>query len=135
MPWEGARGPEYTADVRRFFELTRGHVILLGPRTYRSVPAFAHEDRTVVAIRSSEQPANVIARYPDRVIYIGGGPPVWTAYDCCGHRRSRRLRAAIPSSMPGMLAALTYLRGSARWRRSTPCAETSITAPGARTYL
>jgi predicted phosphodiesterase len=36
--------------------------------------------------------------------------------------------------MPGMLAALTYLRGSARWRRSTPCAETSITAPGARTY-
>jgi len=27
-----------------------------------------------------------------------------------------------------MLAALTYLRGSARWRRSTPCAETSITA-------
>jgi dihydromethanopterin reductase len=80
MPWEGARGPEYTADVRRFFELTRGHVILLGPRTYRSVPAFAHEDRTVVAIRSSEQPPDVIARYPNRVIYIGGGPPVWTAY-------------------------------------------------------
>src|SRR6516165_9468156 len=36
--------------------------------------------------------------------------------------------------MPGMLAALTYLRGSARWRPSTPCAETSITAPGARIY-
>jgi len=54
MPWEGAKGPEYTADVQRFFELTRGHVILLGPRTYRSVPAFAHEDRTVVAIRSGE---------------------------------------------------------------------------------
>src|SRR5262249_5523827 len=49
--------------------------------------------------------------------------------------RSRRLPAAIPSSMPGMLAALMYLRGSARWHRSTPCAETSITAPGARTYL
>ena len=80
MPWEGAKGPEYTADVQRFFELTRGHVILLGPRTYRSVPTFAHEDRTVVGIRSSEQPADVIARYPDRVIYIGGGPPVWTAY-------------------------------------------------------
>src|SRR4051794_31774815 len=31
MPCEGARGPEYTADVQRFFELTRGHVILLGP--------------------------------------------------------------------------------------------------------
>jgi len=24
--------------------------------------------------RSTEQPADVIARYPDRVIYIGGGP-------------------------------------------------------------
>src|SRR5215216_7157698 len=54
MPWEGAKGPEYTADVQRFFELTLGHVILLGPRTYRSVPAFAHEDRTLVAIRSSD---------------------------------------------------------------------------------
>src|SRR5262245_18106881 len=31
---------------------------------------------------------------------------------CCGRRRSRRLPAAIPSSMPGMLAALTYLRGA-----------------------
>ena len=79
MPWE-RKGPEYTADVQRFFELTRGHVIVLGPRTYRSVPAFAHNDRTVVAIRSTEQPADVIARYPDRVIYMGGGPPVWTAY-------------------------------------------------------
>jgi dihydromethanopterin reductase len=70
MPWEGAKGPEFTADVQRFFELTRGHVIVLGPRT----------DRTVVAIRSTEQPADVIARYPDRVIYIGGGPPVWISY-------------------------------------------------------
>ncbi len=78
MPWENAKGPEYTADVHRFFDLTRGQVILLGPRTYRSVPTFAHEDRTVVAIRSTEQPADVISRYPDRVIYIGGGPPVWT---------------------------------------------------------
>src|SRR6476620_11338428 len=25
MAWEGAKGPEYTADVQRFFELTRGH--------------------------------------------------------------------------------------------------------------
>jgi dihydromethanopterin reductase len=31
MPWEGAKGPEYSADVQRFFALTRGHVILLGP--------------------------------------------------------------------------------------------------------
>jgi len=79
MPREGAKGREYMADVRLFFELTRGHHPAR-TRTYRSVPAFAHEDRTVVAIRSSEQPPDVIARYTDRVIYIGGGPPVWTAY-------------------------------------------------------
>jgi hypothetical protein len=80
-----AKGSEYTADVHRFFELTREQVILLGPRTYRSISTFAHEDRTVVAIRSSEQPPDVIVRYPDRVIYIGGGPPVWTAYPPLGH--------------------------------------------------
>ena len=51
-----------------------------GPGPIAPFPAFAYEDRTVVAIRSSEQPADVIARYPDRVIYIGGGPPVWSAY-------------------------------------------------------
>src|SRR5262245_27536413 len=32
---------------------------------------------------------------------------------CCGRRRSRHLPAAIPSSMAGILAVLTYLRGSA----------------------
>ena len=35
----------------------------------------------------------------------------------------------------GELKNQFLLRGSARWRRSTPCAETSITAPGARSYL
>ena len=60
MPWEGAKGPEYTADVQRFFELTRGHVILLGPRTYRSVPTFAHEDRTVVANALAVEPQQVV---------------------------------------------------------------------------
>ena len=34
----------------------------------------------------------------------------------CGRRRSRHLPAAILSSMLGILAALPYLRGSARWR-------------------
>jgi dihydromethanopterin reductase len=36
-------------------------------------PGFSHEDRAVVETRSTEQPADVIARYPERVIYIGGG--------------------------------------------------------------
>lgn len=80
MPWEGERGQVYRDDVARFFELTRGHVILCGPRTARSFPDFARGDRTIVEIRSSMAPGETIARFPDRVIYIGGGPPVWTAY-------------------------------------------------------
>ena len=31
LPWEGNRGREYVADVERFFELTRGHVVINGP--------------------------------------------------------------------------------------------------------
>jgi dihydromethanopterin reductase len=80
LPWEGTRDPEYVADVQRFFELTRGHVLVMGPRTRSSVPRFAYRDRTIVEIRSSQRPQDVIAMFPDRVIYVGGGPPVWTAY-------------------------------------------------------
>lgn len=80
MPWEGEEGPEYVADVQRFFDVTRGHVLMAGPRTCDSVPAFAREDRTIVVIRSGDDPAAMIARFPGRVIYIGGGPPVWAAY-------------------------------------------------------
>ncbi len=35
LPWEGNKGREYVADVARFFEVTRGHVIIAGPRTSR----------------------------------------------------------------------------------------------------
>lgn len=80
LPWEGARERDYVVDVERFFEVTRGHVILLGPRTRSAVPAFACQDRTIVEIRSSQRPQDVIAMFPERVIYVGGGPPVWTAY-------------------------------------------------------
>ena len=80
MPWEGARGREYMEDVERFFELTKGHVLLAGPRTVAAVPDFAKATRTVVAIRSSERPEEVLARYEGRVVFIGGGPPVWDAY-------------------------------------------------------
>jgi dihydromethanopterin reductase len=80
LPWEGNRGAEYRADVERFFEITRGHVIVAGPVTAASFPAWALEDRTVVAIRSSDRPEEVIARFPRRVVYVGGGPSVWTAY-------------------------------------------------------
>lgn len=80
MPWEGEEGPEYVADVQRFFDLTRGHVLMAGPRTCGSVPDFARGDRTIVVIRSIDDPEGMIARFPGRVIYIGGGPPVWAAY-------------------------------------------------------
>ena len=80
MPWEGERGPAYVADVQRFWEATRGHVLLVGPRTRASIPAFAYQDRTIIEIRSAEAPADVIARFPGRVVYVGGGPAVWAAY-------------------------------------------------------
>jgi dihydromethanopterin reductase len=80
MPWEGAKGPEYIADVERFWDQTRGHVILMGPRTRSSVPPFAYQDRTIVEIRSSMKPDEMIARYPGRVVFIGGGPAVFAAY-------------------------------------------------------
>jgi dihydromethanopterin reductase len=80
LPWEDARGREYVADVERFFAITRGHVLLAGPRTVASIPAFAFEDRTVAVIRSSERPEDVLSRYEGRVVFIGGGPMVWDAY-------------------------------------------------------
>ena len=80
MPWEGDGRPEFIADVQRFFDVTRGHVILAGPLTCRSIPAFARADRTVVELRSDMKPEDAVARFPGRVVYIGGGPPVWAAY-------------------------------------------------------
>ena len=56
LPWEGATGAEYRADVERFWEMTRGHVLLAGPATLRSIPAFAHADRTIVELRSGAGP-------------------------------------------------------------------------------
>jgi dihydromethanopterin reductase len=80
MPWEGATGPEYKADVARFWKATRGHVVLAGPRTYCSIPEFAHAERTIVELRSYMDPHETIARFADRIIFIGGGPPVWDVY-------------------------------------------------------
>jgi dihydromethanopterin reductase len=80
MPWEGEQGPEYRADVERFWDMTRGHVLLVGPRTKASIPVEAYRDRTVVGIRSSMAPAEVLARYAGRTIFVGGGGAVWRAY-------------------------------------------------------
>ncbi|HKF61605.1 MAG TPA: dihydrofolate reductase [Dongiaceae bacterium] len=80
MPWEGNPGREYREDVERFFEITRGHVIFCGPRTAASFPRWALDERTVVTVRSRDDPEAMVARYSGRVVFIGGGPPVWAAY-------------------------------------------------------
>jgi len=80
LPWEGDKRPEFRADVARFFELTQGHVLLLGPKTYEAVPSFAFADRTIVKLRSSQKPEEVLAAYPDRAVFLGGGPGVYAAY-------------------------------------------------------
>lgn len=80
LPWEGETGPEYVADVARFFDETKGHVLIAGPTTIASVPDFAYETRTIVAIRSHMKPEDVLASFAGRVIFVGGGPDVWAAY-------------------------------------------------------
>jgi dihydromethanopterin reductase len=80
LPWEGSKGREYIADVERFWAMTEGHVIAAGPATVRSIPKFAYDSRTIFEIRSHMLPEEVLARFPDRVIFIGGGPPIWAAY-------------------------------------------------------
>jgi dihydromethanopterin reductase len=80
MPWEGATSPEFKADVARFFEITRGHVLLAGPKTIASVPEFARADRELFVLRSSMDPEETLKRFAGRIVFIGGGPPVWAAY-------------------------------------------------------
>jgi dihydromethanopterin reductase len=80
LPWEGDSRPEFKADVARFFDMTRGHVLMAGPRTIGAVPASARADLTLVTLRSGDDPQALLDRYSHRVIYIGGGPPVWDAY-------------------------------------------------------
>jgi dihydromethanopterin reductase len=80
LPWEGNQGPEYLADVARFFHITRGHVLLAGPKTIASVPEFARADRTLAVLRSHMDPKETLKRFAGRVVFIGGGPPVWNIY-------------------------------------------------------
>jgi dihydromethanopterin reductase len=55
-------------------------VLLAGPATYRSIPDVAHAGRTIVELRSSMTPVDVLARFAGRTVFIGGGPPVWAAW-------------------------------------------------------
>lgn len=80
LPWEGNREQPYVDDVARFFDMTRGHVLIAGPKTIASVPQFAYQQMTPVAIRSHERPEDVLARYRGRTVFIGGGPALWDVY-------------------------------------------------------
>jgi dihydromethanopterin reductase len=80
LPWEGDTRPEFVADVARFFDVTRGHVLIAGPKTIGAIPDFARSDRTLFVIRSHMDPEWVLSQFPDRVVYVGGGPPVWDVY-------------------------------------------------------
>ena len=79
LPWEGNRSPEYKADVARFFDITRGQVLAAGPKTISSVPEFARVDRQLVVLRSNMDPEETLNLFAGRIVFIGGGPPVW---DC-----------------------------------------------------
>ena len=81
LPWEGNKGREYVADVARFFDMTRGHVH--HRRADAPSPRFPPSPmRTArsVEIRSTMAARDVLARFPDRVVFVGGGPPVWATY-------------------------------------------------------
>ena len=80
LPWEGDRRPEFVADVANFFEKTRGHVLMAGPTTIRAVPEPFASQMTLVELRSSMDPEATLARFPGRVVFIGGGPKVWEVY-------------------------------------------------------
>lgn len=80
LPWEGDPGREYRADVQRFFDLTRGHVLIAGPRTIGAFPDWARAQMTLVEIHATDEPESVLRRFAGRVAFIGGGPPVWKAY-------------------------------------------------------
>ncbi|WP_237152276.1 diacylglycerol kinase [Oryzibacter oryziterrae] len=80
LPWEGNTGREFVADVERFFDITRGHVLIAGPKTIGAIPDFARGDRTLFVIRSHMDPEWVLSQFADRVVYVGGGPAVWDVY-------------------------------------------------------
>lgn len=80
LPWEGNPGKAYREDVARFFEMTKGHVLIAGPTTIGAVPKEMHDQMTLRVIRSSEKPEDVLAEFEQRVVFIGGGPSVWDVY-------------------------------------------------------
>lgn len=80
LPWEGNPGKAYREDVDRFFEMTKGHVLIAGPKTIGAVPEAMQDQMTLRIIRSKDDPVKVLSEYAGRVVFIGGGPKVWDVY-------------------------------------------------------
>lgn len=80
LPWEGNPGKEYRDDVARFFEMTKGHVLIAGPKTIGAVPKNMHDQMELRVIRSKDDPEMVLSDYEGRMVFIGGGPVVWDVY-------------------------------------------------------
>ena len=62
------------------FPQTRGHVLVAGPVTIGAVPDWARRHLTCIAVHRNEDPEAVLARFPGRIVFIGGGPPLWDVY-------------------------------------------------------
>ena len=80
LPWEGQSGPEFQADVARFWDATRGHVLLAGPATYHAIPDPPGRSARSSCCARRICRTEVLAGYPGRTVFIGGGPPVWAAW-------------------------------------------------------
>jgi len=57
-----------------------GQVLIMGRHTFSAVPDLAFKDRDIVEIHASDRPEDVPARFPSRIVFIGGGPPNYAAY-------------------------------------------------------
>ena len=84
-------------------------MLIAGPATVASIPPLAYRHRTIVEIRSHMDPKTVLEQFPDRVVYIGGGPPVWKPTlpsSTIGTSRGCLMMATpIPGSIPAWLVA------------------------------
>ena len=47
----------------------------MGHRTFTSVPDFAFKDGDIIEIRASDRPADVLSRFPRRLVFVVGGRP------------------------------------------------------------
>jgi dihydromethanopterin reductase len=50
---------------------------MAGPRTIGAVPPFAHADRTLVTLRSGDDPQAMLDRFSGRIVYVGGPADRW----------------------------------------------------------